>query len=218
MLELLNELESLCPKVILRGKRIVRMTEKIVGIFQLDPQTFFELGTTSIGVLIGGAESNDLFMECLREVSAMDLDGTVVVVTSSKKLADGFYTKLMRPGTSKRRPDVFEMGSVILSTPEKLHKISPNDRKTRPVLGIILLDPYCVVHQARGDEGYGWVTNDRPRHLVKFRYEHRRGEWQPPMLLMTTKPVKSLNTNQMLAPYSLEAWWYVDAATLKCCQ
>lgn len=210
-----SELRTRCPAAVLRGRRIVRLTGSDLGRFQLDYATLYELGTANIGVLIGGSDSGTTYVKRLCEVRDLDLHGTIVMVTSSKQLADWCYAELSGSGGARQRPDVFEAGAVTLTTPERLRKLSPEVCEARPVLAVTLLDPHCIVYKARGTGGYGWVGNDRPQHLARFRHDHRKAEWQPPLLLMTTNPAKSLNTNQMLAPYGLEAWWFVDAFSLR---
>ncbi len=48
-----------------------------------------------------------------------------------------------------------------------------------------------------------------------MRFRHSHHEWRPPICILTTKKAKAVNSNTMLAPYGLEAWWYVDVSTVR---
>jgi len=217
-LDLVKELEYIedhCPIAVLRGQRIIRLSEQRLEPFQLDYQTIYELGTNNMGVLIGGDDSIERHFERIADLAKVNIPGTIVVVVSTKKLADWIYKELTGFSRKSGRPDVWETGCVRLTTPERLGKIDPTPIHGRPVLAVILFDPRCIVYKARGESGYGWHPNDRPQFITKFRYVHSRQDWQPPFILMTIKPAKSLNANLMLAPFGIEAWWFVDGKTLK---
>lgn len=215
MLELLKALEGWCPVPILRGTRIVRLSEQVLGGFWLNYESLFELGCENVGVFVGGGSSWEFFAERLCVIPTLKIGGNLVVVTSSKAIADSCYLLLAGNSAKKKRPAVYTKGALTLTTPERLSTVTAADLEDRPVLGIGLLDPKCFVHRLRGKDGYGWEPNDRPQHLARFRYRHRVGEWQPPFVLMTEQPARSVSTNELLAPYGLEAWWFVDGRSLQ---
>ena len=213
MVALSKEIKINCPTTLFFGRRISRMSEKRIETFEFNSQSLTELGSDNIGLLIAGKADKERPIELVRELSEQEVNGNFVVATSSNKLADWCYRDLAGANAKFKRPDVYKHGCITLTTPEKISKVSFSE--ATKVLGLILLDPAGVVHKARGDSIKGWANNDRPQKLAKFRFKHRKDGWQPPMILVSLNQAKSMNTSQMLGPYSLEAWWFVDLATLR---
>ena len=85
----------------------------------------------------------------------------------------------------------------------------------RPVAGILVVDTLCHIHKARDRYIRGYGVNDRPQRIANFRANLACASWQPPLIFFTSRPAKSLNTNPMLSPYCLDAWWFVDGSRLR---
>lgn len=115
----------------------------------------------------------------------------------------------VRSGGAAAAPRHWANGPFVFSTPEGLRSLCGDyGRSLRPA-AVVLVDPGCLVHQARGAYGRRSQfagTNDRPQHVAEFRRGLAVSGWSPPLLVMTGKPAKSANTLQMLSPFCLDAW------------
>lgn len=206
---------SLFPFPPIRCRRIIRDTERALGDFRLDGESAYQLGASNIGLLAGGSSETRHLVTKLRELSLCDLPGQIVIAFSTNSLADTYFETLTEDDSPSSREDSWTFGSVTFSTPEKLRTIGKPQLGGRPVLAIGLVDPPCILYKARGDARRGFAFNDRPQHIAKFRAAHEIGDWRPPFFLFTEQPAKSLNTNQMLGPFSLEAWWFLDGREIR---
>lgn len=215
MLDALTRLEVCCSATIMHARRIVRTSERRIATLSFDYQTLYELGAENIGILICGADSTETLIDHIGSISRCNISGRIVVAAASGSIADWCYSMFSPSGRVSERPEVFDNGCVTFTTPESMRKVTVDRAPGRPVIAVLVLDPMCIVHRARGTSGVGWCINDRPQHVARMRYKHSIGDWRPPLCVMTTKRAKSLNTNTMLAPYGLDAWWYVDASTLR---
>lgn len=210
-----SDIDHLYPFPAIRCRRIVRDTERRLGDFRLDGSTAFALGTDNIGVFLGGCKEVDGMIDPFRNLSEADLPGQIVIALSTNAIADEFYDAFSIEGSGRTRPAAWTKGAVTFTTPEKLRAVDEFTLEGRPVLAVGLVDPWCIVNRARGGYRSGYPRNDRPQHLAKFRAAHAREGWRPPFLLFTTRPAKSVSPNQMLAPYSLDAWWFADGRHLR---
>ena len=57
--------------------------------------------------------------------------------------------------------------------------------------------------------------NDRPQRIADFRAELGGNACAPPLIILTTRPAKSIGTARMLSAYCLDAWWFVDGRRLR---
>jgi hypothetical protein len=198
----------------IRCRRIVRATEQPLDDMQLNANTAIELGKENIGILAGRCPNTPGLIDRFRKLSHVEMPGTIVVVISTGALADEYAKELVPLDGSGSRDLPWRLGSVIFATPEKLRSIGAGHLAGKPVLAVVLVDPQGIVHQARGGAG-PYRFNDRPQHIARFRQTHEVGFWSPPFFLLTQQPAKSLSTQQMLAPYSLQSWWFVDGSALR---
>lgn len=209
------DFNNLFPFAAIRGQRIIRDTERSLGNLHLDSKTAQELGTSNIGVFVGGCRQSRLLIDPIRQLSTSGHPGQFIVAFSENQLADKFYHELRQDRGRKQRPDFWTNGCVTLTTPEKLRLIRNDQFEDRPVACVILIDPPCITYQARGGHESRYRFNDRPQHIARFRARHSIAGWQPPFFLLTESPAISRNTALMLGPYSLEAWWFVEGITMR---
>lgn len=203
------------PFASIRGRRIIRDTERSLGDLHLDGETARELGTNNIGVFVGGCREIRLLIEPIRQLSISGHPGQFVVVVSDDSIADRIYHELSQGNGSKRRPNAWTTGCVTLTTPEGLRTIDTKQLDGRDVAGVLLVDPLCIVYKARGGFNGRFRGNDRPQHIARFRARHAVEGWQPPLFLLTECRAISTNTALMLGPFSLEAWWFVEGITFR---
>jgi len=208
------------PDAWIRGPRITRLEEKHLGRFELDAETANTLGTSNIGIFIGGCEPLGGTIEVIRGLQLAAPESRWVLVAATKKMAAVMIQRWFREGqvarvavTTLKLPQVY--GNVVLATPESLRKIDNHDRSN--IAGIIVIDMLCHIHQARGmQNGAFHVRNDRPQLVANFRNDVAVGSWLPPIALLTQKPAKSVMTDNIARAYCLDAWWFVDGRSLRC--
>jgi hypothetical protein len=114
-----------------------------------------------------------------------------------------------------RAPRVWEHGRVTFTTPEGLQSYRKTIQASEPIAAVLLVDPLCHVHQARNLFVPGYGINDRPQRIADFRADLGRTGPMPPFLVLTARPAKSIDTQRMLSPYCLDAWWFVDGLRLR---
>lgn len=209
-----HDFQKLYPIPAIRCRRIIRDTGRVIGDLQLDGETAFQLGCSHLGVLAGGCPQSSGLIDKFRELSTSDLPGQIVIAFSMSTVADEYFAAL-GPSTAKQRRDWWNCGCITFTTPEKLRLIGRSQLDGRPVLAIGLVDPPCILHQARGSTQSGYQFNDRPQHIAKFRAAHEVHDWRPPFFLFTERPAKALNSNQMLSAYSLDGWQFIDGGGLR---
>lgn len=210
-----QDLDSLYPFAAIRCQRIVRTTEKLIGDMQLSSKTALDLGANNVGVLAGRCRRASELIDKFRELATSPFPGQIVVALSTNQLAEEYFRAFQSEGIGRSRKGFCTFGCVTFTTPEKLKLLGMQQLGGRRVAAVCLVDPPCIVYRARGDLKSGYVRNDRPQHLARFRAAHEIDGWKPPFLLLTEQPTMSLNTNQMLMPYSLENWWYVDGSQIR---
>ena len=111
--------------------------------------------------------------------------------------------------TAKRLSLPQNYGNVVLATPESLQAIGNTARNDAAAL--ILVDMLCHVHKARGMRtGDFFVQHDRPQLVADFRNVVGLENWSPPLILLTEKPAKSIETDLIARAYCLEGWRFVD--------
>jgi hypothetical protein len=74
------------------------------------------------------------------------------------------------------------------------------------------------MYRARGGtDSWGNVhRNDRPQHVVNFRAALAVDGWQPPLLLLTTRPAKAVNTDVVARAFCLNAFRFIVGDTFGC--
>jgi len=214
------DLESVYPTPVLRATSISRMQEKRLGRLNFDADTARFLGEENIGVFAGGCDNLDRLIDRLRVLDSCGTGGQWVVVSSTQKMAAVVRQKWQADATfvaPGKMPMNWSSQRVEFAVPESLEELACEIKESATnVAGIIVLDMFCTVHKARGFANGGFrVQHDRPQLIVNFRSQLGQGQWMPPLVFCAQKPAKSINTNAMLSPYCLEAFRYVDGATLR---
>jgi len=218
-------LAQLYPRPCVRGQRIARLEETRLGPFELTAESAFELGRNNIGVFVGSCGGLGRAMNLLRALDRADSGGRWIVITATKKMNAVLFAEWQLQRTSfiplNRVPTYWTASQLIFAPPEGLGKIDNRELLKDPgVAGLILLDMQCFVHKARSmTTRYNFkVQNDRPQLIANFRSRLCREGWLPPLMFWTEKPAKSVWTTDMLSPYCLDAWWFVDGQSLSCSQ
>jgi hypothetical protein len=195
------------------------MEEDAVGRLELDAGTAWKLGTSNIGVFVGGCRSFDDILRRLCRLESPSVRPSWVVVPSTKNsasaiISDWFAREQIEsvPAAVNRVP--VQHHNIILATPEQLRRV---DRSLADeIAGIFLIDEACIVYRARGDTNGKYYRNDRPQHVTNFRNQLIQDGWMPPLFVLTTKPAKSVNTDSVARAFCLDAFWFLDGGTLAC--
>lgn len=213
-----DRLKDLYPYPAIRGCRITRMEETRLGRFNLDHSTALRLGTDNVGVFVGNCGPPARALDKLAGLQTDSYPARWLVLSSSRQLASAFFRRQV-PHTSgrsrKHAPPYWLAGNTVFTTPEGLRVYGKERGSEDSIAAILLVDPLCHVHKARGPVGRGFVFHDRPQCIVDFRAGCSIDGWLPPFFVLVQHPAKSINTDPMLSPYCLEAWWYLDGECLR---
>jgi hypothetical protein len=215
-----NSVKMLYARPRIRGLRITRMEETVLGRFRLTPETAWSLGTSNIGVFVGNSPPLGATIERLKRLEEHSPDApTWVVVAAAKKMAAvivhrWFLPEGARPVTVSTLELPKAHANIRLCTPETLRRV-PAQEKTN-IAGLILLDMLAHVHKFRnGFDVHGFhVSNDRPQLLANFRNSLDFGGWAPPLFILTQKPAKSIWTDTVARAYCLDALWFLEGREL----
>ncbi len=197
----ITRLSAIYPTARIRGQLITRLEEHSLGLAVLDAATADEMGREQLGWFIGNHPGLTRAAEQFGNLDANPEGGVWVVVPHSRDLASELFANWPHADHVTERPttanSAWRSRKVWVAVPEDLKQLLPLARALAPgIAGVILLDPLCIVYKARaGTDSWGKVhRNDRPQHVVNFRAALDADGWQPPVLLLTTKPAKSVNT------------------------
>jgi len=208
---------DLYPYAAIRGHRQTRLEEVPLGAFQLDGPTVKQLSRDNAGVFVGNCRSLERVVDMLTKLADEPYPGRWSTVLASRGMAAVVYNWLAAErGWRVRRhaPELWDLGSMTFTTPEGLRAYQQKGHN-EAVAGILLVDMFCHVHRARDRFYPGYGVHDRPQRVANFRVDVSRAGWLPPFLFFTERPAKLLNTNPMLSPYCLDAWWFVDGMRLR---
>src|SRR3989304_5693266 len=174
-------------------------------------------GLYNFGVFVGNCGGLGRAIAQLKNLDRTDDGGLWVVICATRKMNAVLYADWKLDRTSfvppQRVPTYWATSRLLFSTPEGLPKIDKSALDGHPgVAGLILLDMMCFVHKARSmTTRYNFhVNNDRPQHIANFSARLSHDGWQPPLIVCIENPAKSVWTTDMLSPYCLDAWWFVD--------
>lgn len=215
------QLNCIYPTPVIRGTRISRMEETRLGEFQLDAPTAEFLGTERIGVFVGGIRRLKYLVHGLRQLDVCGTGGKWLVVFSTRKMAAAFYQRWLDDS------NVYFVGPDEVPscwTSQRLHFAVPEHLSTATqtlldsgddVAGIILLDPFCIVHEPHRNHRGKRVARERSHFISKCCQRLRRGAWIPPLLFLSRKPAKSVTTNALLGAYGLETIQFLAGDNLR---
>jgi hypothetical protein len=202
---------------------MTRLPERFLDCAVLDAATADEMGREQLGWFVGNHPGSTRAAEQFARLDANQEGGVWVVVPHSRDLACELFAKWPHIEHVTERPtssnSTWRSRKVWVAIPEDLIQLLPLARELAPGLaGVIILDPMCIMYQARGgtDSRGKMHRNDRPQHVVKFRATLEADGWQPPLLLLTTKPAKSINTMSVARTFCLNGFRFVDGDSFGC--
>ena len=207
----------------IRGRLISRWEEKSLGWATLDFATAGMLGREQLGWFVGNHPGIDQAARQLARLDTNPAGGVWVVVPHSRQLACELFAKWPHADHVVTPPrannSVWRSRKVWFAIPEDLRHLLPLVRKLDSgIAGVIIVDPDCIIYKARGGtDAWGHVhSNDRPQHVVNFRASLNAEGWQPPLLVLTQKPAKSVNTDIVARTFCLNGFRFVAGESFGC--
>jgi hypothetical protein len=217
-----SRLSMTYPTARIRGRRITRLPEKYLDWAILDAATADELGREHVGWFVGNHAGLARTAEQLGRLDANPEGGIwVVVPLGREKSTDLRMHWPHRQHINEPTDDaaVWQSRKVWVAIPEDLRQLLPLARKVEAgIAGVIILDPLCLLYKARGgtDRWGKKHRSDRPRHVVNFRAALDSEGWQPPLLLLTEKPAKSVNTEVVARAFCLNSFRFIAGDLFDC--
>lgn len=224
-----DELMMMFPRPLIRGARISRQDLRRVQGFRLNAETAGKLGRYHLGVLVADCRPLAQMLPSFGRLAAAHSPVRYVVVPDSYVE----LSQLLSLGNNGRAPDVqclvpnavWSCGSCLFSLSERLPILSQLALDQNWQIGaVIVWDPFLRLHrQRRPMQAVRRRTDIRRRDcrpanepILQLRYEHRRGDWRPPLFLCTQRQLRSIDSQALSVRYGIEACWYVDGETLRC--
>ena len=196
--------------------RISRDGNQHLERLKLDPSRLESLREERIGLLAGGFLGlESMLSRVLRMHERSDI-GRLVILYSSKVSGGHIYDLLTQEGAvpyAKRPPSIWELGCLTFSSVENALKL-PDAREATSVSMVILLDSNCMVHHARTMQTWNGRTHDRPSMVADALTRQSMDGVEPLLMVMTSKPPISIDTNQMARMYCREAWYFGDGPSI----
>ncbi|MDY3562688.1 hypothetical protein R5W23_004166 [Gemmata sp. JC673] len=216
-------LTAVYPTAHVRGRLITRLEEQTLGWATLDAATALEMGREQVGWFVGGHPGVARAAEQLGRLDSNPAGGVWIVAPHSRDLARDLFTKWPHQAYVTQRPQgassVWCSRKVWVAIPEELDQLLPRAPQAEAgVAGVIVLDPPCIIHKSRGGtDSWGHVhRNDRPQHVVDFRASLLSDDWQPPLLLVTERPARAVETQAVARTYCLNAFRFVAGDSFAC--
>jgi hypothetical protein len=207
-------LSTMYPSARVRGRLITRWEEQPLSWVSLDAETAAMLGRDQVGWFVSGHPGLNRAAEQLGRLDENPAGGIWVVVPYSGVLATVLRHRWPHPQAIAplgARGTGWRSRRVWVAWPETLPGLLPGIRaSSEGVAGVIVLDPPCILYQARGR------GNDRPQHIVNFRAALDTDGWQPPLLLLTTQPAKAVNTEVVARAFCLNSFQFVAGDSFDC--
>jgi hypothetical protein len=190
----------------------------------LDAAAADEMGREHFGWFVGNhPESVTWAAEQFGCLDANPEGGVWVVVPHSRQLACELFAEWPHPNhvcePPKSNNSTWRSRKVWVAVPEDLKQFLPLAKALATgVAGVIILDPPCIVYKARGGtDSWGTVHhNDRPQHIVNFRASLEADGWLPPLLLLTSKPAKAVNTVVVARALCLNGFRFIAGDSFGC--
>jgi hypothetical protein len=211
------------PNPLFRGCLITRLEERVLGSAVLDATAADELGREHLGWFVGNHPGTARAAEQLGRLDANPEGGIWVVVPVDEDVARGLFAKWPCAGDVIKGPSLhkatWQSRKVWVACPEDLKQVVPLAKSLATgVAGVIVLDPECTMYKARGKTNRWGRTYqiDRPQQVVDFRASLDARGWQPPFLLITTKPAKAVNTDVVARVFQLNAFRFISGESFNC--
>lgn len=223
------DLSALFPQPLIRGARISRQDLRRVQGFRLDAETAGKLGRHHIGILAADCRPLAQFLPAFGRLAAAHSPARFAVVPFSYVE----QSHLLHLGKDARYPEmqclspdaVWSCGSCLFAMPERLSILSEIALEHGWQIGAVMVwDPLLQLHQQRRlMKPVRRRADIRKRDcrppceaICQLRYDHRRGDWRPPLLLCTNRQLRSIDSQSVSRRYGLQACWYVDGETIRC--
>ncbi len=211
------------PTARIRGRRIARLPEKYLDWTVLDATTAEELGHEHVGWFVGGHPGLRCAAEQFGRLDTNPEGGVWVVIPVGRDMSRALFDAWPHVDHVGERPTANDASwrsrKVWVATPEDLVRLLPSAQVLAAgIAGLIILDPTCVMYQSRGGrDSWGHVyRNDRPQHVVNFRASLDQGGWQPPLLLLTDRPPKSVTTDAVARAFCLNGFHFIAGDMFAC--
>ena len=211
------------PTAWVRGRLITRLEERTLAWTVLDAATADEMGQEQVGWFVGNHQGFAKAAEQLGRLDANPEGGIWIVVPRSKDISAELWLRWPHPQHVPNMPTTvspeWRSRQVWVAPPERLARILPSARNAPAgIAGVIVLDPQCTLHKQRGgtDRLGHTFHNDRPQHVVNFRAALEIDGWQPPFILLTRKPAKSVCVEQVARVFCLNVFRFIAAESFGC--
>ncbi len=219
-----NRLAEIYPTATIRGRRMTRLPEMLLEErVRLDATMAEMLGREQLGWFVGNHPGLSRAAEQFYQLDSTAKGGVWIVVPCSRLLSYELFSGWPRAAQVVEAPTsnsaVWRSQRVWVAIPEDLRHLLPVARSVNPgVAGVIILDPQCIIYKARaGTDSRGHVhRNDRPQHVVNFRAALDREGWQPPLLLLTRQPPKSVCTQDVARAFCLHGFHFIAGDWFAC--
>jgi hypothetical protein len=221
---MLTHLSELYPTARIRGRRMTRLPEKCLDWVVLNAATAHEMGRDQVGWFVGNHPGLTCAAEQFGRLDMNPEGGVWVVVALCGDTSLTLFDKwphtnhvVERPGSKNQF--TWRSQSVWVAVPEGLKQLVPlAQRLPTGIAGVIVYDRECIMYKARGGSTiWGWtMRNDRPQHVVDFRAAFNFEGWQPPLLLLTSRPAKSVNTDVVARAFCLNAFQFIAGDSFGC--
>jgi hypothetical protein len=217
-----NPLAATYPTAHLRGQRMTLSPEEHLYWVNLDANRAEELGRERIGWLVGKHPGVTEALAQFGRLAALPAGGLWVVVPVSRELSCELQDRWPTPQHIAVLSDaraVWRQGKVVVAPPEGLRStVSLCRESAAGVAGVIVLDPDFFLHRARGwTDNWGHVhNNDRPQYVVNFLADLEVCGWQPPLVLLTTRPAAQVAPELLASAYCRNAFWPIRGNSFAC--
>ncbi len=220
----IDRFSAIYPTAHIRGQFITRLEEQSLGSAVLDATMAEELGREQIGWFVG--RHPGVFARAAEQLARLDINsqgGIWIAVPFSRDLSLQLFANWPYRDHVPKRPSsensAWRSRKVWFAVPADLKHLLPFAKKVEPgVAGLIVLDPPCITYKARCQtDSWGHRhRNDRPQHVVNFRAEFDFEGWQPPLLLLTDRPAKAVNTQVVARALCLNAFRFISGDSFAC--
>ncbi len=215
---LLRRLSAIYPTTRVCGNRITRWEEQALGFAVLDVTTASEMGREQIGWFVGKHPGFDRAIEQFGRLDVNPRGGVWIIVPRSYDLAIRLYEKWPYRRYVQERPrnhsSTWNSRKVWVACPQDLARFVCRAREQVPgIAGLIVFDPPCDIHRTSN----GVLCYDSTQRVVNFRSDLGLHDRQPPLLMLTTRPAKTINTDVVARVFGLNAFWFIDGDSFNCC-
>jgi len=200
--------------------RISRQGDKFLGRLRMDAETLKSLRQDNVGLLFEKFLRLETMLGRITPLADKNDLGRIVVVYSSKAAGAYIHDMLSDAGLccrSKRPPVTWLVGNLLFTSVESLPKLAKDNTQERngeSVSMVVLLDPTCMVHQARTMKMGNGRTHDRPQIIANALCDLATDGLQPLFVVLTCLPAISIASEKLARVYCRETWWFCDGPSI----